>query len=147
TATELDWGAIAEEMARRESPVSSEQPAGSDHSTTSPSRAIDDDCDVEGNITSAADEAREPGVLSQWCGQIWQAARDAAANFSERLDQWTEEALAAEGDKPSPSEAQESESREHVDEASKPRNEKACPGLPNYFLPAFGSPWDGDHDL
>jgi hypothetical protein len=81
----------------------------------------------------ANEAAYEPGRLRQWCGQTWEALRSAAHDIGKRLEQLSEEVTA--GPSSSPDKAGEPES---------PRIHTARPPLPDYFLPAFGSPWDGE---
>ncbi len=100
-----------------------------------------DGCDVRPNSWDVNDE---PGRLRQWCGHVWGALRHAAQDVSRRLGQLSEEVLAA----PTPPGDQEAghdeAGHDETDNGTKPQTEATRPPLPDYFLPAFGSPWDGD---
>src|SRR5207302_486864 len=114
-AGDLDWSAVAAEMSRRRGEVSSVSPANIDREDTHGG----DDCDVEANV--GAEASQETGALRQWCGQVWQSVRDAAQNVSRQLEQWSDEATAAQDRAIAvPSESEPP----RVDEAAKPRGEQ-----------------------
>ena len=98
-----------------------------------------DGCDVHPNSWDVNDEPCQPGRLRQWCGHVWGALRGAAQDASRRLGQLSEEVLAA----PTTPGDQEA-GHDETGNGARPQTEATRPPLPDDFLPAFGSPWDGD---
>jgi hypothetical protein len=93
----------------------------------------EDECDVHGNVGDLG-KPQEPGRFRQWCGQVWQAVQEAAEEAGQRLERMAEDAMSG-------PEVSEQPGMEYGPE---PSANPSRPPLPDYFLPAFGSPWDGE---
>jgi hypothetical protein len=105
---------------------------------TDPCHGLNDDWrNVRDEAGDDLGESRQPGRLRQWCGEAWQAVKEAAQQAGRRLEQMAEEAL----NQP------KADENPGVEDAAEPRADQSQPPLPDYFLPQFGSPWDGCRDL
>jgi hypothetical protein len=163
-AVEPDWAAMARKASLDGSPVSlegdddsprcgdeQEDMDGADGDWFAPPGAprrlrpvqppsVDEDDTYRGpyHRTQVDKGASEPGRFRQWCGQLWQTIQEAGQEMSRRLGRLAEGAIPASEARPSTHTTAEPAERQAV---------PAGPPLPDYFLPAFGSPWDGEQEL
>ncbi len=125
-AGELDWSAIAAEIESREAEVDIQGPPPDSGACRGDSH----------------EESQEPGRVRQWCGEVWGAVRSAATRFSQGVGRLAER-ISPEPATTADEAAGETEVETPV-ETIEPHIEAVRPRLPDYFLPAFGSPWDGE---
>ncbi len=120
-ASEPDWATIADEIERHEAELDVQGPPPD-------SGACHD---------GAKREPYEPGRVYEWCGELWTSLRSATLRVAQGFG-WLAERMAA------PTTVAREHAAETDVETVEPRIETARPPLPDYFLPAFGSPWDGE---